>query len=425
MMHLDRPRRDVRALAALLLMACATTAAIASPRGSLKTVEVLQHFTREAIDEANRQRARSGDAKCNVRIVQLTYQSTGVKGEPEVLSAGLYVPEDCAGPFPLLAQGHGTEARRDRLSTQVGASNTVVSFFAARGYVVVAPDYLGLGKSDFPYHPYLHADSEAAAIVDAIRAAQAAVEQLRIPVTGQVMLVGYSQGGHAAMAAQREIERHYKNEINLVAAAPIAGPYYLSQTFQSSWFGYTGGETNVFASELLAYTLVSYNRIYRTLYKGPTQLFSEPYASRVEQLFSGSLDLSDINERKLLPPGNRLNDLRNPAFTASFMLDERHPLRVALKKNDLLDFTPRAPMLLCGSRRDAIVDFQNAYAAQAAFRTRGADVPVVDIADEIPSSASGAAHHLGYSYLCYAKVRELLFDPIVQAEKTLRAMKRD
>jgi hypothetical protein len=41
--------------------------------------------------------------------------------------------------------------------------------FAARGYVVVAADYVGLGVSE-TFHPYLHAESEATAVVDALRA---------------------------------------------------------------------------------------------------------------------------------------------------------------------------------------------------------------------------------------------------------------
>lgn len=384
------------------------------PRGAIDSIETLQTFPRESIDQKNRHRALSGDARCNVKIVQLTYASIGVKGEAETLSAGLYVPEHCPGPFPLLANAHGTQTERQRLTTQVGPGNSVVAFFAAQGYVVVAPDYLGLGKSDYPYHPYLHADSEASAIIDSIRAAQAAAGRLAIPINDQVMLVGYSQGGHAAMAAQREIERHYRNEINLVASAPMAGPYNLSQAFLSSWFGYTAGEPNALGSELFSYAVISYNRVYGTLYTRPEQLFSTRYAEKVEHLFSGNLSLSQINEQKLLPPGQCLSELRNPSFTAAFLTDENNPLRVELRKNDLLDWTPVASTMLCGSHRDAIVDFQSAYAAQATFRARGAEVAVVDIAEEIPASANGADHHTSYSALCYARARAQLFDPIAR-----------
>lgn len=405
-------------LTTALLVSCSLTPVdTRHSRGALSSVEAVQTFARESIDKANGNLALSGAAQCDVKIVQLTYASIGVKGESETLSAGLYVPENCPGPFPLIVEAHGTQTERDRLSTQVGPGNSTVTFFAARGYLVVVTDYLGLGKSDYPYHPYLHADSEASAIVDSIRAAKAAAGRLGIPINDQVMLFGYSQGGHAAMAAQREIERNQDHEINLVASAPMAGPYNLSQTFLGSWFGFTAGQENTLASGLLAYALVSYNRIYGTLYERTDQLFAERYAKDIERLFSGALDMGEMYERQLLPPGSQLNDLRNPAFTAAFILDEHHPLRDALRRNDLLDWTPKNPMMLCGSRRDAIVDFQSAYAAQASFRIRGVEVPVIDVADEIPGSATGAEHHTRYAALCYEKARAQLFDPIARREK--------
>jgi pimeloyl-ACP methyl ester carboxylesterase len=317
----------------------------------------------------------SGEAQCDVKVVQVIYESIGVDGEPATLSAGLYIPERCAGPFPLLAQAHGTQSERQSLTTQLGPGDDVIAFFAARGYLVVTTDYLGLGESNFRYHPYLHADSEASAIIDSIRAAKLAAQRLGVSINDQVMLFGYSQGGHAAMAAQREIERNHRDEIRLVAAAPMAGPYSLSMTFLGSWFGVTAGQENTLATGLLAYALVSYNKVYGSLYERPEEVFAERYANDIERLFSGSFDMWDMYKQQLLPPGGQLNELRNPAFTAGFIVDERHPLREALRKNDLLDWTPKTPTVLCGSRRDAIVDFNNTLAAQAAFKAKGVEVP--------------------------------------------------
>ncbi len=414
-MTLHQHRLALITVVSLVICGCASHPAHGTrARGNVDSIDAVRSFSRESMDKANSHIALSGEAQCDVKIVQLTYESIGVKGEPVRLSAGLYVPENCASPFQLIAEAHGTQSNRERLTTQVSPGDPVVTFFAARGYLVVATDYLGLGKSDYPYHPYLHADSEASAIVDSIRAAQKASAKLGIPINNQVMLFGYSQGGHAAMAAQREIERNSRGEINLVASAPMAGPYDLSQTFRSSWFGYTAGEENVLASELFSYAVISLNRVYGSLYTHANQVFAEPYADHIENMFSGSLSIGQIDQQKLLPPGAHLNDLRNPAFTADFLLDDKQALRIALRKNDLLDWTPMAATMLCGSHRDAIVDFQNAYAAQASFRMRGADVHVIDIADEIPASASGADHHRNYAFLCYAKARAQLFDPIAQ-----------
>ena len=401
-------------LIAAHLNACVDlTARTAHDRGAVTSSETILHFDRASIDAANRDIALTGPAECDVSIVQLTYRSEGVEHEPAELSAGLFIPEHCTGPFPVLAEAHGTETDRRRLTTQVDAGNNTIAFFAAHGFLVVATDYLGLGKSNYAYHPYLHADSESSAIIDSIRAARNAAHALRIPLSGQVMLFGYSQGGHAAMAAQREIDRRHRSEFNLVATAPMAGPYYLSQTFINSWFGRTAGEENGLAAELFSYTVVNYNHIYRNIYTDPQQIFAPPYAEVETHLFPATQGLFEIRQRNLLPPGGQLNELRNPAFTAAFLLDARQPFRVDLERNDLLDWTPATPMLLCGSRRDAIVDFNNAYAAQAAFRARGVEVPVVDVADEIPAGVNGMEHHTRYAVApCYAAARSRLFDPM-------------
>ena len=43
--------------------------------------------------------------------------------------------------------------------------------FAAFGYVVCAPDFVGLGDSP-GVHPYVHAKTEASAAIDMLRAAR-------------------------------------------------------------------------------------------------------------------------------------------------------------------------------------------------------------------------------------------------------------
>lgn len=387
-------------------------------RGAVISSDVVNRFTRSDIDSDNEEMPRTGPARCDVSVIQLTYRSIGVKGEPVVLSAGMFVPQNCSGPFPMLAEAHGTQTDRRRLTTEVTAGSGGIAFFAAQGYLVVATDYLGLGKSDYPFHPYLHAQSEASAIIDSIRAAKSSALALKLPVSEQLMLLGYSQGGHAAMAAQRQIEKRHRTEFNLVASAPMAGPYHLSQTFVGSWFGRTAGEENFFAPELVAYTLISYGKIYRNIYSRPEEVFAEPYANLVESLFPGEQSLLEIRGQNLLPPANQINQLRNTSFTAALLLQSNQPFLNALKENDLLDWTPMVPTLLCGSRRDAIVDFNNTYAAQAVFKARGADVTVVDVADDIRASASGVEHHInGAAMPCYGAARSRLFEPIKNASQ--------
>src|SRR5690606_18681287 len=65
-----------------------------------------------------------------------------------------------------------------------------------KGYVVVAPDYEGLGTPGI--HPYLIGDSEGKSILDSIRMVK---NFDKVDVPGEAVIIGHSQGGHAALFA--------------------------------------------------------------------------------------------------------------------------------------------------------------------------------------------------------------------------------
>ncbi len=97
-----------------------------------------------------------------------------------------------------------------------------VDLFASKGYVVVAPDYPGLGSSGD--HPYLIGESAAHAVLDSVRAARS-IEEAR---AGDRFIVwGHSQGGHAALFTGMHAHA-YAPELKLAgvaAAAPVSRPF--------------------------------------------------------------------------------------------------------------------------------------------------------------------------------------------------------
>lgn len=411
-------------LAAVLGLFAAAPAGAGDPpekredaRGAVLDATTLARYERGAIEAGLGPRADFiGRPSCDVRLMDLTYATVGVKGEPATASAMLLLPEGegCPGPHPLLGWGRGTEMQRD--SAQAGellqaGDSPLLTFYAAHGYAVVATDYLGLGRSDYPFHPYLHADTEASAIVDALRAAREAGGRLGFPFSGKVMLAGYSQGGHSALAAQREIERSHAEEFDLVATAPMSGPYALERTFVEGWDGTGPAGPNDLASVLFAYAAVSMQRTYGGIYSSAGEVFRDPYAGRVEGLMPGPYGLFEMLKQGVIPAGRDLDALRQDGFKRAFD-DPEAPFRRALARNDLLDWTPRTPTLLCGASRDAVVEFENARIAQAVFASRGADVRVVDVGDRIPPDVDGVSvHTYAASYLCLGTVREMLLDP--------------
>jgi pimeloyl-ACP methyl ester carboxylesterase len=82
----------------------------------------------------------------------------------------------------------------------------------------VATDYEGLG-AEGP-HPYLVGASEGRAVLDAVRAASQ-IEGSGVAPTSPVLLLGFSQGGHAALFAA-ELAPTYAPDLDVRAVAAVA-----------------------------------------------------------------------------------------------------------------------------------------------------------------------------------------------------------
>jgi len=108
---------------------------------------------------------------------RILYRSVGLHGEPIAVSGVVIVPrgDPPAGGWPIVAWAHPTSgvvskcapSRAQFFFRQVQGLNGML----ARGYIVAATDYPGLGTPG--PHPYLIGASEARAVIDAVRVARA------------------------------------------------------------------------------------------------------------------------------------------------------------------------------------------------------------------------------------------------------------
>jgi pimeloyl-ACP methyl ester carboxylesterase len=369
--------------AAVLLVACGDSG---TPRGTLidppQTVTTLPAAQIDAGTAASGLQAITGKAKCDVRVVALNYSTIGVNGEDANASGVLLVPAGaCASASaPLLAYAKGTDVQKPRTLANPADGETflLAAMYAAQGYAVVATDYLGFAKSTYSYHPYLHADSEASSVIDSIRAARNAATVQSIPLSGKVMLSGYSQGGHSSAAAQRAIERDMPGEINVVGAAHLAGPYNLSGSFKltTAIAGY---------QFFVPYIITAWQKVYGNVYTNVTQAFKTPYSNYIENLLpSPTLTYTTLVTSGNLP-GDAPDVARDKIFQAAFIQDvstnNNNPVYLDAKKNDLLDWSPRARTLLCGGVGDPTVPpAVHRDVAQAGFTSRGlSNVTSVDV----------------------------------------------
>jgi pimeloyl-ACP methyl ester carboxylesterase len=250
--------------------------------------------------------------------------------------------------------------------------------FAAQGYAVVATDYLGYAKSSYNFHPYLHADSEASTVIDSARAARNAAGGVGANLSGKVMFTGYSQGGHASMAAQRAAERDFGSEFNVVASAHLAGPYNLSG-------GLRVPSAIAGAQVFVPFLITSLQKVYGDVYTDVKTVFKAPYSGYIENLMpnptAGGTALIANGTLPSGTPDQALDALLQPEFLAGTRTSLTHPLYLAAKKNDLLGWTPKAKVLLCGGAGDPTVPPAiHQRAMKADFDSRGVtNVTSVDV----------------------------------------------
>jgi fermentation-respiration switch protein FrsA (DUF1100 family) len=156
---------------------------------------------------------------------RLLYHSTAVDGRDVVVSGMVFAPAAPAPPGsrPLVAWGHGSVGLGDSCAPSRSPEDLIrqgtLGELLARGYVVAATDYEGLGTPGA--HPWLVGESEGRGVLDSVRAARQIPEA---SAGNRFTAFGASQGGGAVLFAG-ELAPTYAPELELtgvVAAAPAA-----------------------------------------------------------------------------------------------------------------------------------------------------------------------------------------------------------
>jgi len=166
----------------------------------------------------------------SAHLVTYTTQDRGALVDATTLIAWPEGVEDGAS-LPTLLLLHGTSGFTDGCGPSIdGEARTLVAALASTGYVVVAPDYIGLKATEpatgFP-HPYLVGEATAIASLDAVRTLPQVAASLDGPglarPSSKVVVVGGSQGGHAALWIDR-LAPYYARELDIAGIAATVPP---------------------------------------------------------------------------------------------------------------------------------------------------------------------------------------------------------
>ncbi len=150
-------------------------------------------------------------------VLRVMYHSIDADGHDRAVTGTISYPTAAAPKdgWPVVAWDHGTSGIAPPCAPS-RASNAAPAVYGPEG-VRVATDYLGLGP-DGEIHPYLQRTTEARATIDLVRAARtiAAAHAGR-----RWVVVGHSQGGHAALSTG-ELAPSYAPELDLIGTVGIA-----------------------------------------------------------------------------------------------------------------------------------------------------------------------------------------------------------
>jgi pimeloyl-ACP methyl ester carboxylesterase len=301
----------------------------------------------------------------DVNLIKIDYNTIDPAGNPTVASGLLILPAGATNALPLLSYQHGTILKKTDAPSQLQGGYEVGLIFGSEGYAVACPDYLGMGDGS-KLHPYLHAKSEATAVIDMLRAVRSVCKSKNVVLNDQLFMMGYSQGGHVTMAALKAIEEEYSSEFSVTACAPMAGPYDLSGT----QLNYVLRDASYPDPGYLPYLLFAYNKVYN-IYPDLSTAFASPYYDEFKSYFNDNpaSELSAVDN--LWPPSMIPTDILNPALVQSLKQNQEDPLRLALKENDLYDWAPKSPLHICHCDSDKHVPYQNATIAYNSFISHG------------------------------------------------------
>ena len=155
----------------------------------------------------------------------MLYKMLGIDGEVVTATALVFTPKTAppANGWPIVVWAHGTTGVADKCAPSqqgLGGTQYLLQQLLAKGYVVVAPDYEGLGAEG--NHPFLNLKSEAFSITDAVVATRDYLTKQGKSVSKNWLAIGHSQGGHAVLGAAQYASRAQLNYKGTVAIAPAS-----------------------------------------------------------------------------------------------------------------------------------------------------------------------------------------------------------
>ncbi|MBI49111.1 MAG: hypothetical protein CL850_02320 [Crocinitomicaceae bacterium] len=302
----------------------------------------------------------------DVRMYRASYEMP-FQGSQINVSGAIFTPlsSNPQDEFPIVVFNHGTTFVRTSVPSFNDEITNMGYLLSSLGFIVLMPDYVGLGESQI-MHPYCHAQSESECGWNLVKAFVDSFSEFEIHTNGNLFITGYSQGGHVAMAmAMNDMPESIEEDLNLIAVAPLSGPYDMSgvqlpMTFQ---------EISYSNPAYLFYILKGWNSVYGNIYEEFSEICNEPYASIIESMLDGFHSAEEINAE--CP--EELIDLFPENLIQEVLSNPDHIIMQHASDNDVYNWVPTMPVHMRYCTQDEEVFYQNALSASSWMIENGAE----------------------------------------------------
>ena len=316
------------------------------------------------------------DTPPDVQAWRVQYWTTNGNGQRFAVTGIVAAPMEAIPPRPrrVIAWTHGAWGVAEKCAPSLSPDFFPYSagMNAVRsGYVVVAPDYIGLASPTM--HPFLVGPDTANAVLDAVRAAR----EIPGAAAGNAFAVwGESQGGHAALWTAISV-RSYAPDLTLVGTAAAAPPTDLGANLSQ------GSDKNARAL-LLSFALHSWSTLYGFSLDSITNRTNQGIIRRLSEN-----NCVSFNSKPKL--GTILGILTIARATKNKDIAKIEPFASFERANSVDPARVPGPLLIAQSGKDTIVAAAVTRKFAKAVCRRGTPTRWIDLTGDHGASAKDSA----------------------------------
>jgi Alpha/beta hydrolase family len=340
---------------------------------------------------------------------KIIYTAINVNGAAVMVSGGITIPDLPPRSIKgIILFFHGTTVQRsDVPSNFITGANSggnfagilLAALWSSQGYVVVMPDYIGLGVDTTDPHPYVvYPEVDAQSGLAMVKATRSYLSSM-LPGKQPLYISGYSEGGAYALEAAHLMQDNPRYaqalDVDLKLAVPMSGVFDLTGTMLPYLFDNVSDSNNQwllldpttsalskpYLSANLALSFASYGGI------APTDIMADAFyncpansgicgaSNNLDGLYyetdiPDTLAVIEVGGQATNTAWAINNNSVQPLLTTTYAQqlmqgDTKNPLYAQLLSADTYLFTPSFPLTLVSLAQDSVVTPVNTKTAFA------------------------------------------------------------